>query len=223
MNFSEEMIAAVQTRSISNIETRFWTSDVEAVIGIMLVLLILGTINVFSSSFILAESEYETPYFFLKRHLANMIIGISAFLTCVFVDYHRWRNWMILTLGGTIIALILVLIVGQEINGAKRWLNLVVFTFQPAEIAKLIAIMIEASYLAMKVQQKKLADIRDNYPFWIILVMGALTELEPDMGTMCIIVGIPIIMNRAASISSRRDNHTISATAVSNCAIESCI
>ena len=125
----------MQTRSISNIETRFWTSDVEAVIGIMLVLLILGTINVFSSSFILAESEYETPYFFLKRHLANMIIGISAFLTCVFVDYHRWRNWMLFTLGGTIIALILVLVVGQEINGAKRWLNLVVFTFQPAEIA----------------------------------------------------------------------------------------
>lgn len=204
MNFSEEMIAAVQTRSISNIETRFWTSDVEAVIGIMLVLLILGTINVFSSSFILAESEYETPYFFLKRHLANMIIGISAFLTCVFVDYHRWRNWMILTLGGTIIALILVLIVGQEINGAKRWLNLVVFTFQPAEIAKLIAIMIEASYLAMKVQQKKLADIRDNYPFWIILVMGALTELEPDMGTMCIIVGIPIIMNIVAGLHEKQ-------------------
>lgn len=204
MNFSKEMIAVPQPRSISKIETRFWTSDVEAIIGIMLVLLILGTINVFSSSFILAESEYETPYFFLKRHLANLIIGTAAFVTCVLIDYHRWRNWMFFTLLTTIVALILVLVIGPEINGARRWLPLVVVQFQPAEVAKLVAIMIEASYLAMKVKQKQLADVRDNYPFWIILVMGLLTELEPDMGTMCIIVGIPIIMNMVAGLHEKQ-------------------
>ena len=175
--------------------TRFWTNDVEAVIGIMVVLLILGTINVFSSSFILGESEFDSPYFFLKRHLAHMVVGIAAFVVCVMIDYHSWRKWMGFVLIGTILSLAAVLVVGPEINGARRWLPLSFASFQPAELAKLVAIMMEASYLAMKVQKKKLADIRDNYPLWIIAVMFMLTELEPDMGTACIILGIPVFMN----------------------------
>ncbi|MBQ9496702.1 MAG: cell division protein FtsW, partial [Selenomonadaceae bacterium] len=62
-------MADVQRRELGQTERKkFWTNDMEAIIAITLVLVILGTINVFSSSFIFAEAEFDTPYFFLKRH-----------------------------------------------------------------------------------------------------------------------------------------------------------
>lgn len=182
----------VQKRELGD-KKRFWTSDMEAIIAIMVVLLILGTINVFSSSFIFAEAEFDTPYFFLKRHVFNIVIGLVAFGICFHFDYHVWRRWVILILFFTFAALIAVLIVGPVVNGARRWLPLVVFQFQPAELAKLVSIMIAASYIALKVklnQELNLVTVQMG----IIAVIALLTELEPDLGTATIILGIPLLM-----------------------------
>lgn len=172
---------------------RFWNNDMEAIIGIMVVLLILGTINVFSSSFVIAEADFDTPYFFLKRHVINIIIGMIAFIICFRVDYHVWRKYIPLVMILTILCLILVLFVGPSINGARRWLPLGVTQFQPAELAKLVSIMLISAYLAVQVQaQKKILLITPQTIF--IFVMFFLTEKEPDMGTACIILGVPLIM-----------------------------
>lgn len=172
---------------------RFWTSDMEAIIGIMVVLLILGTINVFSASFIFAEAEFDTPYFFLKRHVFNIFIGIIAFIICFRFDYHVWRRWIVGILGFTVVALIAVLFIGPVVNGARRWLPLVVFQFQPAEMAKLVAIMIAASYISMKVKLEQELNVLTIQAGIIFLIAG-LTELEPDLGTATIILGIPLLM-----------------------------
>lgn len=189
--------------SIQNEKKRFWNNDMEAIIGIMVVLLILGTINVFSSSFILAEAEFDTPYFFLKRHLINIAIGFIAFGICFRTDYHRWRGLMPFVLGFTVISLVLVLIIGPQVNGARRWLPLGVTQFQPAEMAKLVSIMIAAAYLSLQV--KKNREIKFfTVQMGIIGAMFVLTELEPDMGTACIIIGIPLIMYVVAGLDRRK-------------------
>ncbi len=177
----------------SVVKKKFWNNDMEALIGIMTVLLILGTINVFSSSFILAEANYGSPYFFLQKHAINIGIGLFVFGACLKVDYHCWRSWMPLVLGFTLIALILVLFVGPTVNGARRWLPLVVVQFQPAEMAKLVAIMMMAAYLSVRMHEGKKPSIA-NIQFGLVAVMAGLTELEPDMGTACIIIGVPILM-----------------------------
>ena len=183
----------------SSEKKKFWNNDTEAIIGIMVVLLILGTINVFSSSFIIAEAEFDSPYFFLKRHLINIVIGFIAFGICFRVDYHKWRGLMPFVLLFTLLALILVLIIGPEVNGAKRWLPLGVAQFQPAEFAKLVAIMIMAAYLAMQVKANR--EIKFFTPqLGIIGVMAFLTEQEPDMGTASIILRIPLIMMVVAGL-----------------------
>lgn len=182
---------------------RFWNNDMEAVIGIMVVLLILGTINVFSSSFILAEAEFDTPYFFLKRHVLNIFIGFVVFLICFRVDYHRWRRVMPYILLFTVVSLILVLLIGPTVNGARRWLPLVVMQFQPAEPAKLVAIMLTASYCALQVKTKRKIDIFTPQ-MALVGVMFILTEQEPDMGTACIILGIPLIMLIVAGLDKKK-------------------
>ena len=182
---------------------KFWNNDMEALIGIMVVLIILGTINVFSSSFILAEAEFDTPYFFLKRHLINVFIGFIAFLICFRWDYHRWRRFIPIVLILTIIALILVLVIGPQVNGARRWLPLGVTQFQPAEMAKLIAIMIISADIALRVKLGRSIDIFTPQ-MGMIAVMFVLTEQEPDMGTASIILGIPLIMLVVAGLKKEK-------------------
>ena len=182
---------------------KLWTSDMEAIIAITVVLLILGTINVFSSSFIFAEAEFDTPYYFLKRHVANIFVGMIAFSVCLRFDYHVWRKWIIAILGFTVIALVLVLFIGPVVNGARRWLPLGIAQFQPAELAKLVSIMIAASYISFKVHRNQELKYL-NIPLIIILVLAGLTELEPDMGTASIILGIPILMLIVSGLSRKR-------------------
>lgn len=195
-------MAEVQNRELGE-KKRFWTSDMEAIIAITIVLLILGTINVFSSSFIFAEAEYDTPYYFLKRHLINIFVGIVAFIVCFRFDYHLWRKWIVIILILTFASLIAVLIFGPVINGARRWLPLGIGQFQPAEMAKLVAIMLTASYISLKIkleQELNLITIQTT----IILLIAGLTELEPDLGTASIILGIPLLMIVVSGLSRKK-------------------
>ena len=192
---------------------KFWNNDMEAIIGIMFVLIILGTINVFSSSFILAEAEFDSPYFFLKRHIINVIIGLIVFIICFRVDYHIWRRYMPFVLGFSLLALILVLLIGPQVNGAKRWLPLGVTQFQPAEFCKLVSIMIMAAYLSLQVKKGRPIAIFTPQ-MGIIGAMFVLTEIEPDMGTASIIAGIPVIMLIVAGLHWKKVLYMLSGVLV---------
>ncbi len=187
-------------KNFDNTEKRFWNNDMEALIGIMVVLLILGTINVFSSSFIIAEAEFDTPYFFLKRHIINIIVGFICFIICFRFDYHVWRKYIPFILIATVISLVLVLLIGPSVNGSKRWLPLGVTQFQPAEAAKLVSIMMAAAYLSVQVKMQRPIKIL-TVQFGLIFIMFFLTEQEPDMGTAAIILTIPMIMMVLAGLS----------------------
>lgn len=182
---------------------KFWNNEMEAIIGIMFVLIILGTINVFSASFIKADLEQGTPYHYLWRQGANLAVGLVAFIICFRCDYRLWRRYTPFILAFTMLSLILVLLIGPEVNGAKRWLGYGALRFQPAEIAKLVAIMIAAAYLARQVRHN--LEIKIFTPqMGLIAVMFALTEIEPDMGTACIILGVPLIMLIVAGLDRQK-------------------
>ena len=53
-------------------------SETEPIVIIMAILLVAGTINVFSSSYVLAAMNFENPYYFLQRHLQWLLLGIAA-------------------------------------------------------------------------------------------------------------------------------------------------
>ena len=119
-------------------------SETEPIVIIMAILLVTGTINVFSSSYVLAAMNFENPYYFLQRHLAWVFLGLIACWLCRRMNYQRMRGWMFLGMGITVFLLIAVLFVGTTINGAQRWLALGPLSFQPAEFAKLMAVLMGA-------------------------------------------------------------------------------
>ena len=126
----------------------FWLSDREAMLGVVFCLLVFGTINIFSSSFFLGITDFDSPYFFLKKHLINVVVGMVAFGIFQHMDYHKLRNLVTPGAAAVIVMLVLVFVLGEEINGAKRWLKIGPVTLQPSEFAKLLAILITAAVAA---------------------------------------------------------------------------
>ncbi len=178
-----------------------WNSSHEAIVWLMVVLLVVGMVNVFSSTFITAENENSAPYAYLMKHMISMLIGFGLFAMSWRVDYHKWRDWLGPVTIGVATLLIFVLVAGTAVNGAKRWVYLGAFSFQPAEFAKICSVMIAAYALSYRVERKLPINIF-NKQYGIIVGLFVLVELEPDMGTACVILGIPLCMLWMAGLKS---------------------
>ena len=170
-----------------------WSNDHEAVIWIMVMLLIAGSVNIFSSTFVMAEDEGSSPYFYLLKNLVIMGAGGLCFFLCYWVDYHRWRDILVPITLVIMAMLVYVLGFGTAVNGAKRWIYIGSFSVQPAEFAKICSVMIEAYYLSYCIQKRQAFKLIQSQHI-MLMILAVLVELEPDMGTMMIILGVPLLM-----------------------------
>lgn len=171
----------------------FWRFEGEAMLGVTVLLLAIGCLNVFSSSFILAETNFDTPYFFIKRQGLNLAVGFVALLVGACVNYRRWRKVIAVIFGCTVALLLLVLVIGTEVNGARRWIQVGPIPIQPAELAKVVAIFLEAAYISLRIKAGKRCEVF-HAQLGLIALMAVLVEREPDGATAAIILGIPLYM-----------------------------
>ncbi len=74
--------------------SQLWRSNAEAVICISLLLFMIGTVNIFSASFVEAGQQMGDGYYYLKRHLISFSIGIMAMLVISRIDYHRFNRFL---------------------------------------------------------------------------------------------------------------------------------
>lgn len=181
---------------------KFWKTNHEALTWLMVILLIVGSLNVFSSTFIIAERNFNTPYYFIIRHGFSLAIGAVVFLVASVVDYHKWRRFMVIITPVILLLLVLVLAFSEERLGARRWISLAGFSFQPSEPAKLCGIMLTGYYLAYcNIKQQAVKLVCPS--FLAVLTLGAFVAIEPDMGTASIIIGIPVLMMIMGGLSSK--------------------
>ena len=96
-------------------------------------LVAIGIIMVFSASYYDALYKHKDVFYFLGKELTWAPIGIVAMIVMMLVDYHVWKKFTVLGYGITIVALVAVLLFGENINGATRWLNIAGISFQPSE------------------------------------------------------------------------------------------
>lgn len=173
-------------------KTKLWVSPIEAVLYIVLIMAIIGTVNIFSASFVMAGQLLDDSYFFLKRHLISFGLGFAGMVMAIRLDYHRLRQLLLPMTIVTIGLLIAVKFIGIEANGAKRWINLGI-QFQPSELAKLMSLILAATYLGPKIDRNRKATLM-SMPIWIVGITGLIVLRQPDMGTATIIVGICVIL-----------------------------
>lgn len=179
---------------------KLWVSPAEAVFFIAGILFLIGTVNIFSASFVLGGQLFKDGYFFITRHLISFAVGFLVMIAAAAVDYRRLQGgWLLLGILTTIGLLLAVHVAGVDANGARRWLSLGGFKFQPSEIAKLTAIMITAAYLGARLDRGRAITLY-SLPLGVALIMGVLVLKQPDMGTAAVIVGLSLVLYVLAGI-----------------------
>ena len=113
---------------------------------LLLLLLAVGLTMLYSASY--AQSEYDSGYTVSTRYLQKQAVCAALGLGCMAV-FSRIpaRVWLRLAwplYGISIVLLLSVLVIGEEVNGARRWINLAGLQFQPSEIAKFTMILMFA-------------------------------------------------------------------------------
>lgn len=149
----------------------------------VIILLSIGIVMVFSTSSVMGVNDFRDPYHYVKRQLIWAVVGIALLAFTAKLDYHIYKPFALPALLLAIVLLVLVLIIGKDISGSKRWIELGFFNLQSSEIAKLAMVNFTALYIANK---------RDKLRyFWsglvpiltILLMIFILIMLEPDFGT----------------------------------------
>lgn len=158
---------------------------------IVLFICIIGILTIYSATRPPLD-EGESPPFYIKQ-LIWLLIAIMTLVIFVTFDYVKIKEyWLILYIIG-ISLLIIVLFMGKTAMGAKRWINLGFFSFQPSEIFKIIFIISISAFLENKESPLSAKDTLKT-----LIIFGIIPFLlimkQPDLGTAILILTITIIM-----------------------------
>ncbi len=162
-------------------------------------LLVFGMLMVYSSTFDLGMRVFGDPTHYFKRQLVAMVLGIGITAVVVQFDYHILRRFSIPIIAGTLLALTVLLVVGEENFGAVR--GLYQNSFQPSEVAKLATILYIAHWLSSKGDRIKHVTY-GLVPFATITgVVCFLIVQQPDLSTAGLIGITSFIMFFVAGAS----------------------
>ncbi len=163
-------------------------------LGLTAILVIFGTVMIFSASYYTSIAESGDPYTYLRRQLVWVAIGILCMWFCYKVDYHVWgKLYMVAMLVGLVLLALIFTPLGIREAGASRWLGIpnVPFTIMPGECAKIAIIIFVAGYLDRN--PRLVNKIRGILPILVVTVLYfGLIMKQPNMSTamtLAIIVG----------------------------------
>jgi cell division protein FtsW len=151
-------------------------------------MLVIGIVMLFSTS-AFARDSHGDVYFFVKRQVVWLGVGLVVCTVAALVDYHFWQRTWWIWFGLALIALSLCFVphFGMRINGSRRWVGLGPFTFQPSEIAKIAVVFFLAWWFAR--HEKGSGRILQGFviPFAIVVTLLLLIVMEVDLGTTALI------------------------------------
>ena len=145
-------------------------------------LVAFGLVMVYSASSARAALAADDPAYYLKRQAVYALIGLGLLVFFSRFDFRRLRHWVPLLVVATFVLLVAVLVLGDPVNGARRWLSLGPVAVQPSEFAKFALALWVATYLARRPAPESFGELLR--PLGLV-VGGAcfLILLEPDLGT----------------------------------------
>lgn len=129
------------------------------------------------------------------RHSIWVGISLFAFVVAQIMDARLWRTLAYPIYGASILLLVLVLLIGVEINNAKSWFILGGFSFQPGEFAKLGTILVLCAYLT-SFQTRLKSFTSQGVAMGLILLPAFLVLLQPDAGSALVFLSFLILFFR---------------------------
>jgi cell division protein FtsW len=150
-------------------------------------LVAFGLVMVYSATSASAALANGDPSYFLKRQAIYAVLGLVLMALASRVDFRVIRRLAPLLMVGSLVLLLGVLVVGQSVNGARRWISFGPVVFQPSELAKLALAVWAAAYLTRRRPPQRLPELWRPLGL-IAAVFCALLLAEPDLGTAIAIV-----------------------------------
>lgn len=161
-------------------------------------LILLGILIITSVTAAIAHQKFGSPTFYLWRHLIfGLLPGLILAILAYKIPIGKFKKWIPLALLTNLFLMVLVFVpgIGIELSNAHSWLNLGFTSFQPSELLKLTFILYLASWLAARATKTKNEFSKTLIAFLAILgVIAILLALQPDVGTLGIIVAAGLLM-----------------------------
>lgn len=152
-------------------------------IGIYLSLLIIGWLAIYSVTYSFnVEVDYLDLNVPITKQTLYLLFALIVFFSAQFINDKFWHTFAYLIYGLSVFLLVLVLMIGTEIKGAKAWFVFGGFSIQPSEIAKIGTALALSSFLSYYKTNLKIR----NYQLisaGIILLPMFLIQLQPDSGS----------------------------------------
>lgn len=151
-----------------------------------------GLVMVFSASYYYAQNYSGVGYdgyHYLRKQVQFLAFGFPVMIAISFVPYTFYKRAWILAYLGCLALLVLVLVIGKEANGAKRWIIIAGVSIQPSELAKFGMMMYMCAFMDKK---HAVMHTFKKGMFPMLLVIGVtcgLVMLQPNM-SMAVIIGM---------------------------------
>ena len=156
------------------------------IIWLTLVLLLIGSLNLYSATY---GIEFSQSHYW-KTQIYRFFLYIILASPILFFHYRVMDRFSYLIYAINILLLLLVLILGDNILGSKRWINLGFFVIQPSEFMKITIIWVLAKYFSEDRSLEPYSLGRLTVPILLVIFPVLLVALQPDLGTALIILGI---------------------------------
>ena len=158
-------------------------------VAVVLLLSVIGLGAMMSASWVVAlNSEGASPFLYFYRQAAWLAAGVVVMVVASRVPYQYYQKFAAPIFGVSLAGLMAVLLIGKEVSGAKRWIDLGFTSFQPSEFAKFALVVFLAAVLTRK--DRLLGDFA-HYAAPVFTSIGVVVLFlikQPDFGTALVIV-----------------------------------
>lgn len=161
---------------------------------ITILCLVFGIMMVGSASSLKAYMARSDSFFYFKRQLLFIGIGLISSVIVLKTPIRKWKNLIYLAVLGVMGALVYVLLKGQTSNGVNGWIFIGGFGIQPSEFAKTILILFLAIIFEKLIKVRNLSNVAKVLPFVVPIIFVFLVFEQPDFGTMMILLGITAVI-----------------------------
>ena len=169
--------------------SKFLNNSVDFTLVItVLLLLSLGLVMVLSASSPTALQKYDKSYYFFVRQLFFAVLGLFGMYFVSKIDYRIFQKFYKHAWVLSALLLLLVLVIGTDSHGAKRWIDLGIITFQPSEIVKFLMIIFYGGILVKdRDELGKFWKGLVKHVLFLAPIIGLLL-LEPHVSTSMVII-----------------------------------
>jgi cell division protein FtsW len=156
----------------------------------MAVLTLLGLVMVLSSSSIMAIHQDSSGWAYFERQSIWAVIGFVALFVALKIPVAVWRRLVPVALGGSFLLMLVTLVAGRSVNGARAWLDIGPFGLQPSEIMKFALLLYGTDLLARRGEQ--MHDTRVTLRPYVLVLCAActITILQRDLGSAIVMAAI---------------------------------